>query len=86
MGQAAVYTRAGKYQEAGEICKGLLVAHGDRAELHLLWGRIQAHLGRTRDAVESWQKAMKFSQDEALKLQAKKAIDAALQWEEVAGS
>jgi len=61
-------------------------SHGDQAELYLLWGRLQAHRGRTRDAVESWQRVLTFSQDEGLKQQAKKAIDAALQWEEVAGS
>ena len=86
LGAAQVAHKTGDIDGAYNICKEMLNTFGDRAELHLLWGRLLAQKGRTRDAVDAWQKALSFAHDDALKQQATKAIDAALQWEEVAGT
>ncbi len=85
MGLARLAIKAGKADEAYQLCRELLDSHGDQPELCLLWGRLLAQRGQTRNAVEAWQKAISFTNDEAIKAQAAKAIDAALQWQEVAG-
>jgi tetratricopeptide (TPR) repeat protein len=86
LGATTLVYKGGKLDEAYNLCKEMLNTHGDRAELHLLFGRILAQKGRTRDAVEAWQKALSFTQDAGLRQQANKSIEAALQWEEVSGT
>jgi predicted Zn-dependent protease len=85
LGQASMFARTDKADQAYAICQELMASFGDRAELYLLLGKLLAQRGKTRDAVEAWQKAVNFTRDPVLRQQATKAIDAALQWQEVAG-
>jgi tetratricopeptide (TPR) repeat protein len=85
LGLAQLAVKAGQPDKAYQLCQELMQSHGDQPELYMLWGRLLAQRGKTRDAVEAWQKAISFTKDEALKALAGKAIETAMQWEQVAG-
>jgi len=86
LGLALLATKSGQIDKAIQLCQGLMKSHDNNAELLLLWGRLQANRGNSKEAVASWKRVITLSNDEKIKTEADKAIKAALQWQEISGS